>query len=174
MPSTEKTPHVTPPFDLPEAVSATLPDANRDVALLFLTLLHLGRLVDSSVQGILTPEGLEMSEHSVLTALVFAGPPHTMSPTQLSQVILQTTSGMSKTLRRIERLGLIERVDDPNDGRARLVVLTEKGREMSERPLRQLVEHWSTRLQGMPDDDLAVAAAAVWRLVPHMDPRFSD
>lgn len=172
--SGDGTPRVIPPFELHEAVKATLPDANQDVALLHLTLLHLGRLVESSIQSVITPEGLEMSEHSVLTALVFAGPPHTMSPTQLSQVILQTTSGMSKTLRRIERLGLIERVDDPNDGRARLVVLTDKGREMSERPLRQLVDQWSAQLQDMADTDISAAADALWKLVPHMDPRFTD
>ncbi len=140
MPADENIPRVVAPFELHDAVKATLPDVNQDVALLHLTLLHLGRIVESSIQSVIAPEGLEISEHSVLTALVFAGPPYTMSPTQLSNVILQTTSGMSKTLRRIERLGLIERVDDPNDGRSRLVVLTDKGREMSERPLRQLVD----------------------------------
>lgn len=174
MSSAESTPRTTPPFDLHDAVRATLPDANQDVALLHLALLHIGRLVESSIVSVITPEGLDMSEHSVLTALVFAGPPHTMSPTQLSQVILQTTSGMSKTLRRIEQLGLIERVDDPDDGRARLVVLTEKGRDKSERPLRELVEQWSTQLQGMGNDDLRAATDAVWRLLPHMDPRLAD
>ena len=174
MPSGDSTPRVNPPFELHDAVKATLPDANQDVALLHLTLLHLGRLVESSIQGVISPEGLDMSEHSVLTALVFAGPPHTMSPTQLSQVILQTTSGMSKTLRRIERLGLIERIDDPNDGRARLVVLTDKGRDMSERPLRQLVTQWSEQLKDVDAAELSTAARALWALVPHMDPRFSD
>src|SRR3954453_21996503 len=131
-PNAQNTPRVDPPFELHEAVNAALPDVDQDVAMLNLTLLHLGRIVESSIQAVLAPEGLELSEHSVLTALWFAGPPHTMSPTQLSQVILQTTSGMSKTLRRIERLGLIERRDDPDDGRSRLVVLTDAGREMSE------------------------------------------
>lgn len=163
---------LTPPFELRDAVIATLPDVDQDIALLHLTLLHLGRLVESSVQTALA-EGLELSEHSVLTALWFAGPPHTMSPTQLGNVILQTTSGMSKTLRRIERLGLIERADDPNDGRARLVVLTEKGRETSERPLRQLVEQWTTQLQGVDRSELSSVSAGLWSLVPHMDPRLN-
>jgi DNA-binding MarR family transcriptional regulator len=168
----ESTPRVIPPFELHDAVNATLPDVNQDVALLHLTLLHLGRIVESSIQSVIAPEGLEISEHSVLTALWFAGPPYTMSPTQLSQVILQTTSGMSKTLRRIERLGLIERAGDPSDGRARLVVLTDKGRETAERPLRQLVDQWTTQLQGVEADDLSDIAKAVWSLVAHMDPRF--
>ena len=167
------TPQVTAPFELHEAVRASLPDVDQDVTLLHLALLHLGRLVESSIQTVIAPEGLEISEHSVLTALWFAGPPYTMSPTQLSQVILQTTSGMSKTLRRIERLGLIERADDPNDGRSRLVVLTDAGREMSERPLRHLVDQWTTQLRGVGTGDLADITGAVWSLVPHMDPRFS-
>ena len=174
VPSGDNTPHVAMPFELHDAVNATLPDVDQDIALLHLTLLHLGRLVESSIQSVIAPEGLEMSEHSVLTALWFAGPPYTMSPTQLSNVILQTTSGMSKTLRRIERLGLIERADDPRDGRARLVVLTEKGRETSERPLRQLVEQWTTQLQGVQSTELNDVAQALWALVPHMDPRFES
>ncbi|MDX6277912.1 MAG: hypothetical protein QOJ72_2040 [Nocardioidaceae bacterium] len=169
----ESTPQVAAPFELHEAVQGALPDVDQDVTLLHLALLHLGRLVESSIQTVIAPEGLEISEHSVLTALWFAGPPYTMSPTQLSQVILQTTSGMSKTLRRIERLGLIERADDPNDGRSRLVVLTDAGREMSERPLRQLIEQWTAQLRGVEASDLDAVTRAVWSLVPHMDPRFS-
>lgn len=164
---------ITAPFELHDALQRTLPDLDQDVALLHLTLLHLGRLVESSIQGSIAPDGLEISEHSVLTALWFAGPPYTMSPTQLSQYILQTTSGMSKTLRRIERMGLIERADDPNDGRSRLVVLTEKGREMSERPLRQLVEQWSAQLKGVGAGEVRAVAESLWSLVPHMDARFA-
>lgn len=171
--ASERTPQVTPPFELHEALRATLPDVDQDITMLHLMLLHLGRLVESSIQTVIAPEGLEISEHSVLTALWFAGPPYTMSPTQLSQVILQTTSGMSKTLRRIERLGLIERVDDPHDGRSRLVVLTDAGRETSERPLRQLIEQWTTQLRGVETSDLDNIARVLWSLVPHMDPRFS-
>lgn len=170
--SEETTPRVIPPFELQEALSGCLPDIDQDgqdAALLYLTLLHLGRIVESTIQTVLAPEGLELSEHSVLSALWFAGPPHTMSPTQLSHVILQTTSGMSKTLRRVESLGLIDRISDPSDGRARLVVLTAKGRELAERPLRQLVEQWSNQLKGAGTSDIA---QAVWSLVPHMDPRF--
>ncbi|MEO6470260.1 MAG: hypothetical protein ABIR57_00445, partial [Aeromicrobium sp.] len=88
--SSESTPRVLPPFDLREALRECLPDVDQDVAVLHLSLLHLGRIVESSIQPLLDPDGLEISEHSVLTALWFAGPPHTMSPTQLSQVILQT------------------------------------------------------------------------------------
>ncbi len=170
--SSESTPRVLPPFDLREALRECLPDVDQDVAVLHLSLLHLGRIVESSIQPLLDPDGLEISEHSVLTALWFAGPPHTMSPTQLSQVILQTTSGMSKTLRRIEGLGLIERVADPADGRARLVVLTGQGRDLAERHLRQLVDHWSAGVEGIGAGELRTIARAVFSLVAYVDPTF--
>lgn len=168
----ESTPRVPPPFGLREAIRDCLPDVDQDVAVLHLSLLHLGRIVESSIQPLLVSDGLEISEHSVMTALWFAGPPHTMSPTQLSQVILQTTSGMSKTLRRIEGLGLIERVADPRDGRARLVVLTDKGRELADRHLHQLVEQWAAGMPNVGTDELRSIAKAVFSLVAHMDPTF--
>ena len=170
--SSESTPRVTPPFGLREAIRDCLPDVDQDVAVLHLSLLHLGRIVESSIQPLLVPDGLEISEHSVLSALWFAGPPHTMSPTQLSQVILQTTSGMSKTLRRIEGLGLIERVANPADGRARLVVLTEQGRDLAEHHLRQLVDQWGDGLKGLGTDEVRDITNAVWSLVAQMDPTF--
>ncbi|MCW2752304.1 MAG: MarR family transcriptional regulator [Aeromicrobium sp.] len=172
VPSGESAPRVTPPFGLREAIRDCLPDVDQDVAVLHLSLLHLGRIVESSIQTLLVPEGLEISEHSVLSALWFAGPPHTMSPTQLSQVILQTTSGMSKTLRRVESLGLIERVADPADGRARLVVLTTKGRDLAERHLRQLVDQWGAGLQGAASAEVSNITKAVFTLVAHLDPTF--
>jgi DNA-binding MarR family transcriptional regulator len=171
VPTDPSTPQVPAPFDLHEALRACLPDVNQDVAVLHLTLLHLGRLVESSIQPLLVADGLEISEHSVLSALWFSGPPHTLSPTQLSQVILQTTSGMSKTLRRIEGLGLIKRIADPADGRARLVVLTDKGRDLADRHLRQLVAQWGARFEGAGTEELGDMARTVWSLVGYMDPR---
>lgn len=170
--SSESATRVPPPFGLREAIRECLPDVDQDVAVLNLSLLHLGRIVESSIQPLLVPDGLEISEHSVLSALWFAGAPHTMSPTQLSQVILQTTSGMSKTLRRIEGLGLIKRVADPSDGRARLVVLTEQGRDLAEHHLRQLVDQWGAGLKSLDADELRTITKAVFTLVAHMDPTF--
>jgi DNA-binding MarR family transcriptional regulator len=168
----ESTPRAIPPFDLRDAIRACLPDVDQDIAVLHVSLLHLGRIVESSIQTMLVPDGLEISEHSVLTALWFAGPPHTMSPTQLSQVILQTTSGMSKTLRRIEELGLIERAANPADGRSRLVVLTTKGRELAEHHVRRLVDQWGAQLQAVGSSELREITKAVWTLLVQMDPVF--
>ena len=53
-------------------------------------------------------------------------------------------------------------------------MLTEKGRETAERSLRQLVEQWTTQLQGVQSAELNDVAQALWALVPHMDPRFES
>lgn len=42
-----------------------------------------------------------------------------------------THSAMSQTVAAMERIGLVERVEDPADGRARRVRLTDRGREVA-------------------------------------------
>jgi hypothetical protein len=45
---------------------------------------------------------------------------------------------------------------------------------MSERPLRQLIGQWTSQLRDVESSDLEAITRAVWSLVPHMDPRFSE
>ena len=62
---------------------------------------------------------------------------------KLAQVRKQT---MAQTVEELERLGYVERRPDPEDRRARLVLLTERGRSV--RPVttaasRRVMERWS-------------------------------
>ena len=52
----------------------------------------------------------------------------TISPTTISSWIIQTSGGLTATLRRLEQDGRIKRQADPDDGRGRLVEMTETGR----------------------------------------------
>jgi DNA-binding MarR family transcriptional regulator len=49
-----------------------------------------------------------------------------MSPSQLQQTLIVTSGGMSNLLKKAEDMGLIERHEDPLDGRGRIVQLTQK------------------------------------------------
>jgi DNA-binding MarR family transcriptional regulator len=50
-----------------------------------------------------------------------------VSPTIIGEWIVQTSGGLTATLRRLESRGWIERRPDPADGRGRLVALTAAG-----------------------------------------------
>jgi DNA-binding MarR family transcriptional regulator len=156
---------VNPIFDLGAALSDRLPDADQDLALVILAGARLGRILEWDLQQTARVAGLEASEHSVIVTLWLAGADHPLSPTELSQIIIQTTSGMTKTLRRLERAGLVERVPDPADRRGQLVQLTSAGSRLVERHTRQMLERWDTRLQRYSRSQRAQLANTIWSFV---------
>jgi DNA-binding MarR family transcriptional regulator len=70
-------------------------------------------------------DGLGPSEYGVLYAL--SGAPHGLRITELRADVLLTQPGISRLIARLEDAGLVERVDDPDDGRACRVRLTDAG-----------------------------------------------
>ncbi len=67
--------------------------------------------------------------HVILSVLASKG--EQLSPTQLCDYTLQTPSGMTKTLRRLEEAGLISRFESAEDARFSMVRLTQAGRKLA-------------------------------------------
>jgi len=77
------------------------------------------------------PKGMTQAQFTVLNHFVRLG--HTeRSPAQLAFAFQITRPTMTSTLSRMERSGLIAVRPDPQDGRGKLVSLTEKGHAMRE------------------------------------------
>ena len=74
--------------------------------------------------------GLTEGEFDVLATLRRIGPPYERSPGDLVAHTLVTSGGMSKRLDRLERAGLVTRRVSDADARARVVALTERGRDV--------------------------------------------
>ena len=74
--------------------------------------------------------GISPPECGVLIELRLAGPPYKMTPTQLYNRLLVTSGGMTGRIDRLEKLGLLCRLPDPQDRRSILVQLTENGHEL--------------------------------------------
>ena len=77
-------------------------------------------LTAADVWGELSPR-----EYGVLYAL--ANAPRGLRITELRSDVLLTQPGISRLITRLEAAGLVERLDDPDDGRACRVRLTEAG-----------------------------------------------
>jgi DNA-binding MarR family transcriptional regulator len=77
-------------------------------------------LAAGDVWGELSPR-----EYGVLYALSSA--PDGLRITELGNDVLITQPGMSRLIARLETAGLVERVDDPDDGRACRIRLTDSG-----------------------------------------------
>ncbi len=72
------------------------------------------------------------AEYSVILSLL-TSKGEVLSPTQLCEYTLQTPSGMTKTLRRLENDGLIRRFESAEDARYSMVQLTPAGRKLAQR-----------------------------------------
>ena len=88
---------------------------------------RVGLLVDAFQHRCLDQFGLRFIDYSVLRVLELVGEPHRMSPTELSEIVVRSSGGMTQILDRLERAGLVARTPDPADRRKVLVALTAGG-----------------------------------------------
>jgi DNA-binding MarR family transcriptional regulator len=107
------------------------PHAGTPLAL-FTTLARTALFLDALQHECLAPFGISFGDYAVLRLL--EDPPEGMplSPTRLAEMVVRTTGGMTKSLDRLERQGLVRRRRDPADGRGVLVSLTARGRGVAE------------------------------------------
>jgi DNA-binding MarR family transcriptional regulator len=89
---------------------------------------RLSRFLERSIAAVLTRYGLNEPQFAVLAALRRAGPPHTLSPTDLYNGLLVSSGAMTNRLERLAAAGLVERVPDPADGRSLLAHRRRAGR----------------------------------------------
>ncbi|WP_406396380.1 MarR family winged helix-turn-helix transcriptional regulator [Streptomyces sp. NBC_00887] len=116
-------------------------------------------------------------EYGVLYALV--GAEDGLRITDLIDDVLLTQAGVSRLVARLEKRGLVERLPDPDDGRACRVVLTGEGRDVQRRLGRAHARHVATamtraltasQLTTLRDLGKALAAAAPPATSQHTEP----
>jgi DNA-binding MarR family transcriptional regulator len=115
-----------------EAWAREYPDVDMSTLSPITRLVRLGVLMDTFQKETLEPFELTPSDYAVLSTLRRAGPPYQLSPSELYTVLERSSGGMTKMLNRLEGLGLIERIPDPEDRRSIRVLLTESGVALQE------------------------------------------
>ena len=108
---------------------------------------------------IVESHGVIWSQFLALSSLRSAAPEHVQSPTQLYTDAQVTSGGMTKMLHGLFKSGYIERIDNPEDKRSRLVRLTPKGAELAEKIVEELVATNKTLIGGIlsPDETEVLA-----------------
>lgn len=85
------------------------------------------------------PRGMTPAQFGILNHFVRLGKQQE-SPARLASAFQVSRPTMSTTLARLERAGHVEISPDPNDGRGKLVRITERGRAMREECVMRLSE----------------------------------
>ena len=113
----------------------------------------------------LAGSGLTHPEYQVLGILRGAGP---RSPTQLARSVRQTTAGMTKTLDRLERAGLVQRRALARDRRRVEVALTAAGARRTDALQRLELEAQQDMLGDLPPGQRKQLAAHLDRLIQRL------
>lgn len=121
----------------------------------FARLARLTRLVEDAAEEVFRLHGLRQGEFDVLAALRRSGAPYTMTPSELSAVLMTSRAGMTSRLDRLEAAGLVERKLDPADRRSFQIVLTEKGREVIDATLTGHAANLARLAQRLTSEDAA-------------------
>jgi len=96
---------------------------------------------------VLAGVGLSLPKYSVLSELVAAGKPLSLS--ELATRLSCVRSNMTQLVDRLEADGLVKRVDDPSDRRAVKAMITAQGRDRQSAgatEVAKLHEEFSTRV----------------------------
>jgi DNA-binding MarR family transcriptional regulator len=113
-----------------DARAAQLPDIDLDVEAAVHRIQRIVKSVKRSMEETLKEYDISHGEWGILGNLRLAGPPYRSSPGQLAKDEWLSSGAMTNRLDRLEEAGLVKRLPDPDDRRALLVELTEKGHEL--------------------------------------------
>lgn len=130
---------------------------------------RLSRHLDLARSGAFAEHGLESWEFDVLSALRRSGPPYELSPGQLITQTLVTSGTMTNRVDRLTTSGLVERSPDPTDRRGVIVRLTERGREVVDSALSDLLAREHALLERLSPPERAALARLLRALIEPFD-----
>ena len=126
--------------ELPEVFTMTFP-----IALIQKTIF-------THAEGFLKEKfDLLNSEVDVLASLFTHG--KILSPTQLYDLTIFSSGGMTKVLKRLETKGFIYRKEDENDKRCTLVCLSQSGEEIVKKSLFEISKECSKYFEAFNDEE---------------------
>lgn len=92
-------------------------------------LMYAGHLLHHQLRERLCPEGIHRGQGRILSILAQRG---TLSQTEIGESFHRRGATVTHMIQKLEEQGLIGRVADPADGRARRVSLTPAGRRAAQ------------------------------------------
>jgi len=102
---------------------------------------RLSQLLERRIEEVFSAHGLQGGRFDVLAALVRAGEPNRLTPTQLYNSLLVSSGTITNRIDRLVDDGLVKRGSDARDLRSMPVELTELGRTRLDQTLKTHLEN---------------------------------
>jgi DNA-binding MarR family transcriptional regulator len=127
-------------------------------------LSRASAVVDARLGATFASHGIDASTFDVLATLARQGPPYRITPAELAANSMITTSAVAQRLNRLDKLGLVTREPNPDDGRGKFVQLTPAGRELVDKVLPDHLATEEDLLAPLSADDRNTLAQLLARL----------
>lgn len=131
--------------------AAERPDLDVSAMAVLGRLARAARLADARLGVTFASHGLDAASFDVLATLRRNGEPFRLTPTEIQQSAMVTSSAIAQRLNRLERDGLVLRSPNAADGRGTVVSLTPAGRALIDRALPDHVANQERMLAGLTD-----------------------
>lgn len=110
---------------------------------------HIGREIEEGLRAF----DLNLASFDVLATLRRAGEPYTLSPGDLLANAMVTSGTMTNRIDQLERRGLVERRENPEDGRSVLIALTPAGFKLVDQAIEAHVENLHSLTGGLSESE---------------------
>ncbi len=132
----------------------------------WLLLWKTARAVETYAHRCIQSLELGVSDFGVLEALLHKGD---LPINALGNKVLLTSSSMTAAVDRLESQGLVERKNDPNDRRARLVSLTSKGQRLIEQAFKIHAKDMEKIMSPLSEQERALLITLLQKLGHHAE-----
>ena len=111
----------------------------------------------------------DSGEYDVLAALRRTGPPHSLTPTELSRSVLVNSGTMTERLTRLERRNLVRRTHSDHDRRSVSVALTADGQRLIDAAADDVLATEASLLRGLTEKDRNALEQLLTKLAADLD-----
>ncbi|WP_432974673.1 MarR family transcriptional regulator [Dactylosporangium sp. CA-233914] len=141
------------------------PDLDLAPAHAMARMRRLMSLLEPLLEAPLARFGLNHSAFDTLSALRRNGPPYHMTASELATQCLRTQATLTTRIARLERDGLVTRSADPDDGRAVIISLTDRGLQLIDEAAPTYLETERLLLTGLDNTERDQLAQTLQRLL---------
>ena len=131
---------------------------------LVLNIINLHSRIQKRVGGALSVHGIGLSEYLVLNQL-YSAPDQKMRRIDLAERVGLSPSGITRLVNPMEKIGLVEKQDNPRDARVSLVTLSAAGKQVYE-DAQVTLGHASVALFELLDTEQLTTFAGLLKRIP--------
>lgn len=109
---------------------------------------------------------LSQSELDVLATLLFSNANDgTLTPTELYDIMIFSSGGMTKVLKKLELKGYISRIDNDKDKRSKLVKITPQGKSITTEALKTMIEFDDTYFSKLNQSEQKILQKLLYKML---------